>query len=82
MMMMFMHVTTSYGMDFIHEAYLYHVGRKDNRHNFSVYFLYLYLSFTSPSSLVAALFAFLPQMLVCVGMAYHYDITVINSIRN
>ena len=31
-----------YGYDFIYEAYLYHFIRKDNRHNYSVYFYMIY----------------------------------------
>jgi GPI mannosyltransferase 1 subunit M len=31
-----------YGYEFIYEAYLYHFIRKDNRHNYSVYFYMIY----------------------------------------
>ena len=51
-------------MDFLQNTYLYHFGRKDHRHNFSVYFYYFYLiSETSLNSAVAWI-AFLPQFLL------------------
>lgn len=33
-----------YGWEALYEAYLFHFFRKDNRHNFSIYFYYIYLS--------------------------------------
>jgi len=48
-----------YGWVFLYETYLYHFIRKDNRHNFSVYFYYIYLNFEGVSKFMAAL-AFIP----------------------
>lgn len=48
-----------YGWVFLYETYLYHSIRKDNRHNFSVYFYYIYLNFEGVTMVRAAL-AFLP----------------------
>lgn len=37
-------------MDYIDNALLYHIGRKDHRHNFSIYFMPIYLSIGSETS--------------------------------
>jgi hypothetical protein len=47
---------------FVYETYLYHLVRKDNRHNFSVYFYHLYLRFELPSAGATSLLAFVPQV--------------------
>ncbi|GBE61931.1 GPI mannosyltransferase I [Babesia ovata] len=52
------------GFDFVYETYLYHYIRKDHRHNFSVYFNYMYHMVDSGSELNPVL-SFIPQM-VCV----------------
>lgn len=49
-----------YGFEFLYETYLYHFLRKDNRHNFSIYFYPLYLTYTDSAKLVGLL-AFVPQ---------------------
>lgn len=48
-----------YGYEFLHEGYIYHVTRKDNRHNFSLFFYYIYLSFETLTK-VQSLLTFLP----------------------
>jgi phosphatidylinositol glycan class M len=40
-----------YGEDFIHESYLYHFTRKDNRHSFSPFFYDIYLNFAESKPL-------------------------------
>ncbi|KAJ1927838.1 GPI mannosyltransferase 1 [Tieghemiomyces parasiticus] len=56
----------AYGHEFVHETYLYHLIRKDHRHNFSVWFYPIYLTYASPTGLLAALLAFIPQIGLCV----------------
>ena len=57
------HVTCRYGVTFLQESYLYHLSRQDHRHNFSLYFYYLYLTASSVQpSLFARLVSFGPQL--------------------
>ncbi|OMJ95430.1 hypothetical protein SteCoe_1195 [Stentor coeruleus] len=58
-----------YGFEFLYETYLYHFVRKDNRHNFSVYFYPLYLTYTTYAKWVG-LMAFIPQWGLIIYMSF------------
>lgn len=49
-----------YDYEFIYEAYLYHFIRKDNRHNYSVYFYMIYQMYDLQSSKLMAIMTFVP----------------------
>mmetsp|Transcript_32546 Transcript_32546/g.56288 ORF Transcript_32546/g.56288 Transcript_32546/m.56288 type:complete len:372 (+) Transcript_32546:178-1293(+) len=57
-----------YGFEFLQETYLYHISRKDNRHNFSIYFYLLYLTYNTATS--TGLIAFLPQFSLIIYAAW------------
>lgn len=61
-----------YGFEFIYESYLYHLVRKDTRHNFSLYF-YMNLLNTKPM-LVEKVLTFLPQLLILLAINIHFGI--------
>lgn len=52
-----------YGHEFLQETFLYHITRKDHRHNFSLYFLHMYLSSNDgPGSVLSSVLSFAPQL--------------------
>lgn len=62
-----------YGYDFLEHAYLYHVTRKDIRHNFSIYFYLLYTN----SKPWLELMCFINQsvIILCVSFGFYEDVT-------
>jgi len=60
-----------YGSRYIEEAFLYHVTRRDVKHNFSPYFYLIYLTGDQPGIWIS-LISFLPQAFVVVIVALKY----------
>lgn len=68
----------SWGHEFLHHTFLYHLSRLDHRHNFSPYFLPIYLNLTLPDSTPSALLSilrhplasFLPQVSLVLGAGF------------
>ncbi|KAF9179734.1 hypothetical protein BGZ51_006716 [Haplosporangium sp. Z 767] len=65
-----------YGYEFLFETYLYHVTRKDHRHNFSFWFYNVYLTFTSPTGTLVGVLTFVPQLalVLTIGCCFGKDI--------
>ncbi|XP_077278551.1 GPI alpha-1,4-mannosyltransferase I, catalytic subunit [Temnothorax americanus] len=62
-----------YGFKFLYESFIYHLVRKDTRHNFSVYFYMLYLSADQPRDAIRKVLTFLPQLLLLLMSSYYYS---------
>lgn len=61
-----------HGKTFLNEALLYHLIRKDHRHNFSPYFLQFYLESVLPLPKWIPIAAFVPQLLLMLLVAFKY----------
>lgn len=61
-----------YGEKYIHEGFLYHLVRKDHRHNFSPYFLPFYLENVARLPEGTNLAVFIPQILLMISIGYRF----------
>ncbi|XP_017884344.1 GPI mannosyltransferase 1 [Ceratina calcarata] len=61
-----------YGYKYLYESLIYHIVRRDAKHNFSVYFYMLYLSANNPPML-QKIFTFLPQLILLLLLSYKYS---------
>lgn len=66
-----------YGYEFIYESYLHHYVRQDHRHNFSIYYNYMYYLVDTDKKM-SPIISFLPQLvcLVCFGMLALRDLEI------
>lgn len=62
-----------YGYEFIYESYLYHLVRKDTRHNFSLYFYLQYLNTDAEITLLEKLLTSAPQLLILVSISLAFS---------
>lgn len=62
-----------YGFRFLYESFLYHLVRKDVKHNFSVYFYMLYLTANRPHDIIQKVLTFLPQLVLLLSSSYYYS---------
>lgn len=61
-----------YGFQFLNESMLYHLSRRDIRHNFSVYFYMLYLSSVNVVNIWQKILVFIPQIVLIVSLSLVY----------
>ncbi|KRT81208.1 hypothetical protein AMK59_5182 [Oryctes borbonicus] len=64
-----------YGYDFLHETYLYHINRKDIRHNFSLYFYLQYLSASiNYQSFWLKFLMVCPQLVLLIAFSFKFGL--------
>lgn len=70
--------TWAYGVEFVRSALVYHLTRTDNRHNYSIYWYWIYLDYGAPHRWVLGLASFVPQavMLMTSAVLLHGDLAL------
>lgn len=61
-----------YGQEYLYEGFLYHLVRKDHRHNFSPYFLPFYLENVKLLPQGTNMAVFIPQVMLLMAIGYRY----------
>lgn len=61
-----------YGYRFLYESLLYHLIRRDIRHNFSVYFYLQYLGSDASAGLIQRALVFIPQLILLLALSWAY----------
>lgn len=61
-----------YGTKFIYESYIYHLVRKDTRHNFSLFFYMQYLNADQPVTIFEKMLTFVPQLIILILSSFHF----------
>ena len=56
------------GYKFLYEYLLYHLIRKDHRHNYSIFYYTIYLTYDNDFSKYLSLITFLPQMILILSV--------------
>ena len=56
------------GYKFLYEYLLYHLVRKDHRHNYSIFYYSIYLTYDNDFSKYLSLITFLPQMIIILAV--------------
>ena len=67
-----------YGYEFLYQTYLYHITRKDNRHNKSVYWSLMYYTYEMEVSSYLNVGLFIPQWLLvlAIGVFFYFDLNL------
>ncbi|SOV80553.1 GPI mannosyltransferase I [Plasmodium reichenowi] len=60
-----------YGYEFLYESFIYHIIRRDHRHNFSLFFYLMYLSIEKNSKIIP-LITFVPQIILVASFGFKY----------